>query len=116
MRNKSIYFYWTFVFILSAHSFSACFFQKKIAKYHIEYTKDDYEKDSSLVNSLKVVDGIIEQSKKSGAFYCSHNVLLVIEQKTKIPSTGVKNVIGTKFTTNDWIKWHEWFINVFRRQ
>lgn len=104
------------VLAIFAVSILGCSLQQKIRKYKILYNDKDFQKDSSLVNSFKAVDSIISKNRFGKSFYCPKPFLKEINQKTGISPTGGGSVIGAKFTVNDWISWHKWFVTTFRNK
>ncbi|MFN8247681.1 MAG: hypothetical protein U0T68_01875 [Ferruginibacter sp.] len=103
------------IYILAIFCVSSCYSQRDlIKKNNIVYEMSDWQKDSSLVKQFIYVDSIVKNNKQSDEYYCQNSVLSILEQKTKILSTGDKTFVGTKFTFRDWIKWHKWFISIFR--
>ncbi len=94
---------------------SGCYLQRQIKRNHIDYIESDWRKDSLLVQSFIKIDSVIKQNKNGRSFYCQDSVLKIITDKTKIPSTGGGSIVGAKFTLQDWVNWHNWFKNKFRK-
>jgi hypothetical protein len=102
----------TFIFLFSIFS---CTIQKQIRENRISYTKHDFEKDSVLVNSFIMLDSIVKSKKSQKVFYCPVDLLKIIVNKTQIQNSGSMGFIGPQFILKDWIAWHEWFKNKFRK-
>jgi hypothetical protein len=110
MSNKLIYRMCLFLLPIMA----GCFVQKKINKYKINYTQSDMQKDSILVKNFISIDSIVNIKKSDKTFYCPESILKLIVSKTGILNSGDMSFIGPKFTINDWVAWHKWFIKEFR--
>jgi hypothetical protein len=91
-----------------------CMIQKQIRDNKISYTKNDFEKDSVLVNSFITLDSVVGSKKLQKVFYCPEVILKIIVGKTKIQNSGGMGFIGPQFTLKDWVAWHEWFKDKFR--
>jgi hypothetical protein len=95
-------------------SLNSCFPPKEIKENLIAYTKQDFNKDSVLVENFIKIDSIVKKNKRSKSYYCPIEVVKLLHTKTGISGSGDGSIIGYKFTLEDWIKWHKWFKNNFR--